>query len=108
MLSVRQFLLSSILMTWSDLSMPLPLILAGPVLRRVEPGMVSVWIALREAADITLSLWLRGQVHSGTEPGAFSGPRADFVSAPQATVRIAENLHVVVVTLMTDLLDPIV
>ena len=80
--------------------MPLPLILAGPVLRRVEPGMVSVWIALREAADITLSLWLRGQVHSGTEPGAFSGPRADFVSAPQATVRIAENLHVVVVTLI--------
>ena len=39
--------------------MGIPLILAGPILRRVEPGLVSVWLALSEAAtmNLTLNLW---------------------------------------------------
>ena len=37
--------------------MDLPLILAGPILRRIEPNLVSVWLALSEAASVQLTLW---------------------------------------------------
>lgn len=32
----------------------LPLILAGPILRRVTPKLISVWIALSESAKVKL------------------------------------------------------
>jgi hypothetical protein len=34
---------------------PLPLILAGPILRKVTSSTVIVWLALLQDADITLS-----------------------------------------------------
>jgi hypothetical protein len=34
----------------------LPLILAGPIIRRVEPRLVSVWMAFSEPATVTLSV----------------------------------------------------
>jgi hypothetical protein len=34
------------------------LVLAGPLLRRVEPASVSVWVALSEAGVVELGLWL--------------------------------------------------
>ena len=44
--------------------MSLPLVLAGPILRRVEPNLVSVWIALSRPASVTLTLW-EGRTKAG-------------------------------------------
>jgi hypothetical protein len=33
------------------------LILAGPILRRVEPNLVAVWVALSLACTVRLPLW---------------------------------------------------
>lgn len=41
-------------MKLSDRLDSLPLVLAGPMLRRTEPGSVTVWLALRKAAGVTL------------------------------------------------------
>jgi len=37
--------------------MSLPLLLAGPILRRVEPTLVSVWVALRDPCNVLLKVW---------------------------------------------------
>jgi hypothetical protein len=66
------------------------LILAGPILRRVEPALVSVWLALREPASVTLTLW----------EGRATPDKPSFNSSPAApTLRIGDQLHIVVVTL---------
>ena len=67
--------------------MPLPLVLAGPILRRVEPNLVSVWIALDRAATVTLTLW-QGRTKSGAADHLI---RAD---PPTATLRFGARLHV--------------
>lgn len=74
--------------------MPLPLILAGPILRRVEPALVSVWVALREQCTVKLSLWEGGQVKSGERTPLRSGP-----DPAMPTVRVGNQLHLAVVTL---------
>ena len=47
--------------------MELPLILSGPILRRVEPGLVSVWVALSKACSVQLSLF-EGLAKAGDTP----------------------------------------
>ena len=37
----------------------LPLILAGPLLRRVEPSSVTVWLALKESRKVVLRIYRR-------------------------------------------------
>ena len=64
----------------------LPLLLAGPIVRRVEPTLASVWIALRESATVTLKIW-EGRVSTG------SGNVLN-VSDPTPTLRIGDELHV--------------
>jgi hypothetical protein len=64
----------------------LPLLLAGPIVRRVEPTLASVWIALREPATVTLRIW-EGRVSSG------SGNVLN-VSDPTPSLRIGDELHV--------------
>jgi len=74
----------------------LPLILAGPILRRVEPNLVSVWLALSKSASAQLTLW--------EGPAAPSSP--SLISGPQPaaqTIRIGDKLHVSVVTLKLEL-----
>lgn len=75
--------------------MPLALILAGPILRRVEPNLVSVWVALSESATLQLTLW-EGRAVSA-DVSLISGPQ----SATQ-TIRIGNKLHIAVVTLKID------
>ncbi|EHR72229.1 hypothetical protein BurJ1DRAFT_3421 [Burkholderiales bacterium JOSHI_001] len=68
--------------------MTLPLVLAGPILRRVEPKLVAVWVALSRPASVTITLW-QGRVKGGA--GEF------FRSNPATpTLRIADKLHVAV------------
>ncbi len=64
----------------------LPLLLAGPIVRRVEPALASVWVALSKPATVTLKIW-EGRVSSG------SGNVLN-VSDPTSTIRIGDGLHV--------------
>jgi len=65
----------------------LPFVLAGPILRRVEPNLVSVWIALSRPASITITLW-QGRTKTGALDPLI---RSDPVTK---TTRIADQLHV--------------
>ena len=46
--------------------MPLPLILAGPILRRVEPRLVSVWVALSMLCRVDFTVWQGARTVSTT------------------------------------------
>ena len=56
--------------------MELPLLLAGPILRRVDPGIVSVWTAFSSPAEVTLEVF-EGRVWLSDQPqrrdGAVTG-----------------------------------
>ena len=80
--------------------MALPLLLAGPILRRVEPTLVCVWVALSESATLKLTLW-EGRVNAGSA-------NAHVESAPehQDLRRIGEHLFVGVVRLKLDAASP--
>ena len=69
------------------------LVLAGPIVRRVEPTKASVWLALSKKSTVKLDLY-QGPVLVGIGPPAapLSG------SATASTIQIGQNLHVVVVT----------
>ncbi len=70
--------------------MALPLLLAGPIVRRVEPRLVAVWVATSEARDVRLDVWQGTVAASTSEPPAATGTRA--------TLRVGAALHVAVVT----------
>ena len=75
---------------WTALSSrlsALPVVLAGPILRRVEPGEVTVWVALKESHTVTLD------VFEGT-----GGARTKVATGNRATVQLGTSLHVVAVT----------
>src|SRR5258708_26271899 len=76
----------------------LPLILAGPVLRRVTDQSVSVWVALKSAATVTLKIRM-DDLTSGKEIAA---------STPQPTIKIGAALHIVVVTAQVSLVPEVV
>src|SRR5947199_7495662 len=78
-------------MSWTPLAerfSTLPLILAGPILRRTEPGAVTVWLALLSAQAVTLRIYARDD--SSHLIQCFEGTRR--------TVRLGDHLHVVAVT----------
>ncbi|GHO53174.1 hypothetical protein [Ktedonobacter robiniae] len=78
-------------MSWTPLTEridELPLILAGPILRRTEPGSVTVWLALKAERLVTLHI-LEAEA-SGALRERFQGKRK--------TVRLGDNLHLVAVT----------
>ncbi|WP_199424369.1 hypothetical protein [Actinotalea solisilvae] len=83
--------------------MAVPLLLAGPLLRRVDPGLVAVQVVLGEAAEVRLTVY-EGRVAHDTEnpPFARSDDPADPNAPPPhpggATVRIGERLHLGLVT----------
>jgi len=66
----------------------LPLILAGPILRRVEPDAVTVWVALKERRAVSLTVWEWNRGGLGD---------TKLLSA-RTTIKLAEHLHVVAVT----------
>src|SRR5437764_7046280 len=78
-------------MTWIPLAQrfsTLPLLLAGPILRRTEPRAVTVWLALKEAQTVTLRIYTRDE----------SGQLIQHVEGTRRTVRLGDHLHVVAVT----------
>lgn len=83
--------------------MSLPLILAGPILRRVEPTLVSVWIALSKPMHVQIHLW--NDLVKGDEGAADTlfhtntsriSPIDDLDTT--LTTRVGDNLHIAVVT----------
>jgi hypothetical protein len=69
-------------------------ILCGPIVRRVTPEEVSVWIALKTAAKVELSVW-KGMISYSN--GEIDETPIDSVS--QDTVQIGRSLHMTVVRL---------
>lgn len=62
-----------------------PLVLAGPIVRRCEPDLVCIWLALKSQCDVELSV--------------FDDPDRDpILTGEHSTIRLGESLHVVSVT----------
>ena len=77
----------------------LPVVLAGPIVRRVEPRLCSFWIALRDPADtVTATIW-RGIQVAGASAGTVASGDARVASASVATRRFGKQLHVALVTI---------
>ena len=70
-------------------------ILCGPIVRRVAPDEVSIWIALKTAVKIELTVW-NGLIGFNNE-GKIDEPPIDSVS--QDTTQIGKFLHITVVRL---------
>ena len=88
-------------MSWQSLkttlaSKPLPLVLAGPILRKVTDSAVTVWLALKEKADVTLEIY----------PTDVQVARVLF-SGQRKTVRVGRNLHLVAVTAQRESKPPL-
>ena len=73
----------------------LPLVLAGPILRRVEPRLVAVWVALSKPRAVVLTVFEGRQV-AGPAPGSSPAGRRGRSGATN-TLRIGDKLHVAVV-----------
>lgn len=73
----------------------LPLILAGPILRRVEGDSVTVWVALRMACQVELRVFQCDAV----VPDRRSSPK---LYGRGHTVALGEAVHVVAVTAQTE------
>ena len=73
--------------------MALPLVLAGPLLRRVDTESVSVWMALSSAADVTVTVFQGSQTSTGA--GTASGPVVATGTAHTRT--FGSQLHVALV-----------
>lgn len=71
----------------------LPTLLCGPILRKVLVNEVTVWVALKVGANVTLTILERG-------PNGEQG--AQMFSDARRTVRIGEHLHVAAVTARSD------
>src|SRR2546427_12695742 len=61
-----------------------PLILCGPILRRVEPGLVSVFVALSRPCKVVL------EIYNKLSPSTFDTPNQ---SRSHDTTPLGKNLH---------------
>ncbi len=79
-------------MSWISLAertAGLPLILAGPILRRVDAESVTVWVALREPRRVTLRVY---------PWDAATGRGTARLAGSRQSVRLSDGLHIVAVT----------
>lgn len=79
----------------------LPLLLCGPMLRRVEARAVSVWVALSESATVSVELFT-DIVNVGTGPEPAKPQPPPFAKNGVPTLRIGDNLHLALVTVELD------
>jgi len=81
-------------MSWTPLNHRihhLPLILAGPILRRTETGEVTVWLALKAAREVELKVY-------STKGGIGEIVDVPLLQGAKSTVQLGKYLHVVAVT----------
>ncbi|MFJ6572111.1 hypothetical protein ACIQNU_32375 [Streptomyces sp. NPDC091292] len=67
----------------------LPLVLAGPVVRRVDSTGVTVWLALKARRKVTLDVYEGASGHL---------PATPVLTGTRVTARMGEHLHIVAVT----------
>ncbi len=77
--------------------MELPFLLAGPIVRRVEPRLVSVWVATSEPCSVRLRVWA-GPVTAGDASAGVFDPQGSIAGGDRPTLRIGDKLHIAVVT----------
>ncbi|MBE7172624.1 MAG: hypothetical protein INR73_18740 [Williamsia sp.] len=77
----------------------LPLILCGPMLRRVEADRISVWVALKAQRDVVLEIYAGYCSPSGA---AFPEKQVLFASSQTPTLRIGEHLHLALLSVETN------
>ena len=75
--------------------MPLPQVLAGPIVRRVVGNEVAVWLALRDPAIVELVVWAGPQRSTG--PGSVDSGTPPVARGIALTERFGAQLHVAVV-----------
>src|SRR5689334_19033320 len=83
----------------------LPTVLAGPIVRRVEPKLASFWIALSEPGDVTATIWAGAQ-KAGATAGTVQSGTGKLASATVKTRRFGKRLNVALV--VVKLTDPAV
>jgi hypothetical protein len=69
---------------------PLPLLLAGPILRRTEANAVTVWVALSVSSAVTLTVYRTGD--QGTKIQEI------LLKGHNQTVKLGRQLHITTVT----------
>ena len=81
------------------MSSTLPTVLAGPIVRRVEPTLCSFWIALSDPSDaVTATVW-RGLQTAGASAGTVASGDAKIGAATTKTRRFGRRLHVALITI---------
>jgi hypothetical protein len=83
-------------MSWISLASriaQLPLVLCGPIVRRVEPTTVTVWLALKEPRHVTLRVYARDDDDNNNK-----NTLSLCMEGTHATVRLGDYLHIVAVT----------
>ena len=68
----------------------MPLILAGPILKHIEPESVTVWVALKLPCQVEL------KVYDTTNDGTVLGD--SLLEGSRSTVALGKSLHIVAVT----------
>jgi hypothetical protein len=82
------------LLSRSEGRMDLPLLLAGPILRRVEPTVAAVWIALSKAATVRLLVW-EGSAPAGVD---HDNPFVQSSATGEQTWRLGDQVHLGLLT----------
>lgn len=76
--------------------MAIPLILAGPIVRRVEPRLATFWLALSKESEVEVRIWEGTQI-AAAGTGTITGITSKFASNKADTVRLGDHLHVALV-----------
>jgi hypothetical protein len=75
----------------------LDLVLCGPIVRRVEPRLITVWIALSlPSSAVTVTVW-QGLQTAGSAPNTVASGDAPIASGSVATRACGKHLHVALV-----------
>jgi len=75
----------------------LPLVVVGPIVRRVDSRVASVFVALSRAASVELRIWEGVQEARAGQPGVVRSGASPVASGTARTRRFGESLHVAVV-----------
>lgn len=90
--------------------MSLPLILAGPILRRVEPTLVTVWVALREPCTVRINIY-NGLIQDQSSSTVFMPPANVEVTGALAntssSIRAGAQLHIATATFKLPPITPL-
>src|SRR5687767_7501954 len=80
--------------------MDLPVLLAGPILRRVEAASVTVWLAFSKKQFVQFVIWNNG-IEKCNEDSVKETEGAMVKSDPAETLEISTKLHIALITLDT-------